>query len=165
MRPPPPPPPPRGLSATQVSPEHDIAHAPTVHLPSKDPVAKPHAPAAPDAHKSAGLSFAELWPESDRALVHEVEAAIAANRCAEAIDFADALVTRMLTSTATLFGSANASSDATNMPLFLGIDGRRYLTFRSIVRASRGGAKPSSHDALAAYAFAIEVRMARGSLR
>jgi hypothetical protein len=71
----------------------------------------------------------------------------------------------MFTSTATLFGSTDAARDATSMPLLLGIDGRRYLAFRSIVRASRSGAKASAHDALAAYAFAVEARMAKSSVR
>ncbi len=118
-----------------------------------------------DARKSPGLSFADLWPEADRALVHEVETAIAAGRCSEAIDLADTLVGRVLTSTATLFGSTDATRDAASMPLLLGIDGRRFLAFRSIVRASRSGAKASPQDALAAYAFAIEARMAKGSIR
>jgi mutual gliding-motility protein MglA len=77
----------------------------------------------------------------------------------------DTLVTRVLTNTAALFGSTDAAHDAASMPLLLGIDGRRYLAFRSIVRASRNGAKASSHDALAAYAFALEARMARSSVR
>ncbi len=166
--PPPPPPPPPKL--------HSVAHAPVAktveHHSTSNDSATPHAAiahAADAAHaatrKAIGLSFAELWPESDRILVHEVEAAIAAGRCSEAIDLSDALVTRILTSTATLFGSTDASRDATTMPPLLGIDGRRYLAFRSIVRAARSGAKASSQDALAAYAFAIEARTARSSVR
>jgi hypothetical protein len=118
-----------------------------------------------EAHRPTGLSLAELWPESDRALVNDTEAAIAGGRCAEAIELADGLVRRTLTSAAALFGSADPSRDAVNLPLLLGIDGRRYLAFRSMVRAARGGAKPSQHDALVAYAFAIEVRAAKTAIR
>jgi hypothetical protein len=147
-----------------------VAHAPVAKAVEHHSTSNDSATHAADAahvasRKAIGLSFAELWPESDRVLVHDVEAAIAASRCSEAIDLSDALVTRILTSTATLFGSTDASRDATTMPPLLGIDGRRYLAFRSIVRAARSGAKASPQDALAAYAFAIEARMARSSVR
>ncbi|HRI72247.1 MAG TPA: hypothetical protein PK156_48770, partial [Polyangium sp.] len=122
-------------------------------------------PPAPASSRSTGFSFAELWPEADRAAVRDLETAIAVGRCSEAIDHADTLVSRILMNTATLFGSIDIARDATNMPHLLGIDGRRYLAFRSIVRASRSGAKASLQDALAAYAFAVEVRMARSLIR
>jgi hypothetical protein len=122
-------------------------------------------PEKTETHAQAGLSFATLWSDSDRVLVQNVEAAIGSGRCVEAIEMLDTLVTGMLTSAAMLSGSTDPARDAMNMPLMLGIDGRRYLAFRSIVRASRTGTKPSTHDALAAYAFAIEARMAHGSVR
>jgi hypothetical protein len=43
----------------------------------------------------------------------------------------------------------------------LGLDGRRYLAFRSLVRSVRSGGSASASDALGAYALAIEVRSAR----
>ena len=94
-----------------------------------------------EARKGAGLSFAELWPETDRALVHNVEAALASGRHAEAIELCDALLARILASAASLFGTSDAPRDPATLPLLLGLDGRRYLGFRSIVRASRGGRK------------------------
>ncbi|MBK9263967.1 MAG: hypothetical protein IPM54_29720 [Polyangiaceae bacterium] len=175
LPPPPPPPPARPLGAIPTQHAHVESNRPDAHaaVPSTSKGSSETnlvpAPAAhvekSEARKTHELSFGELWPESDRALVHEAEAALAAGRCAEAIDHADALVTRVLTGAATLFGSSDPSRDMTNMPLMLGIDGRRYLAFRSIVRACRSGAKPSMRDALAAYAFAIEARMAKSSVR
>jgi len=168
---PPPPPPARPIGSVHVAPEAKPAdtHVATP-LTSKDSATTDTAPLQEAAEKAeprkgTGLSFAELWPESDRALVHDVEAAIAAGRCSEAIELADTLVTRILTSTATLFGSADAARDAASMPQLLGLDGRRFLSFRSLVRASRSGAKASVQDALAAYAFALEARMAKSSVR
>lgn len=159
---PPPPPPARAIGSVHVAHEPAAAERPVATpLTTKEVTPADKG----DVRKAAGMSFAELWPESDRALVHDVETAIAAGRCSEAIDLADTLVVRILTSTATLFGSTDSARDATSMPHLLGIDGRRYLAFRSIVRASRSGAKASTQDALAAYAFAIEARMAKSSVR
>ncbi|MFS8070695.1 MAG: GTP-binding protein, partial [Byssovorax sp.] len=46
----------------------------------------------------AGVSFAELWPESERDTVHDVEEAIARGRYWRAIELCEALVSRVLTS-------------------------------------------------------------------
>ena len=45
--------------------------------------------------------------------------------------------------------------------LLLGLDGRRYLAFRSLVRESRSAGDIQESDALSAFAFAIEARLAR----
>jgi hypothetical protein len=50
------------------------------------------------------------------------------------------------------------------MALVLGIDGRRYLAFRSLAREARQGRAVSPSEALAAYALAIQIRIARASL-
>jgi hypothetical protein len=49
--------------------------------------------------------------------------------------------------------------------MLLGLDGRRYLSFRQAVREARTGALVSRELALAAFAFAIDVRIARSSIR
>ncbi|MDI3283941.1 gliding motility protein [Polyangium sp. 15x6] len=118
-----------------------------------------------EASRGVGLSFAELWSDGDHALVHNVEAAIANGRYAEAIEQCDGLVARQLASAASLFGASDAPRDPSTVPLMLGLDGRRYLSFRSTVRAARGGVKMTARDALAAYAFAIDTRLARSSIR
>ncbi|WP_272423552.1 GTP-binding protein [Polyangium jinanense] len=115
--------------------------------------------------RGAGLSFAELWSDGDHALIHNVEASIANGRYAEAIEQCDGLVARQLASAASLFGASDAPRDPSTVPLMLGLDGRRYLSFRSTVRAARGGVKMTARDALAVYAFAIDARLARSSIR
>jgi hypothetical protein len=45
--------------------------------------------------------------------------------------------------------------------LLLGLDGRRYLEFRALVRDTRAGRAVAENDALVAYAFAIDTRIAR----
>jgi hypothetical protein len=49
--------------------------------------------------------------------------------------------------------------------MLLGLDGRRYLAFRSVVREARGDGLITAREALSAYAFAIECRIARSSIR
>ncbi|MRG91038.1 GTP-binding protein [Polyangium spumosum] len=118
-----------------------------------------------EAPRGSGMSFVELWPDGDHALVHNVESAIAGGRYAEAIEQCDGLVSRQLASAASLFGASDAPRDPAAVTLLLGLDGRRYLSFRGAVRAARGGGKMTARDALAAYAFAIDARLARSSIR
>jgi mutual gliding-motility protein MglA len=111
-----------------------------------------------------GVSFAEIWPEGEQEIVKEVEEAIRKGRYWRAIELCEALVSRVFASAAGLFGSAEAPREAAVVPLLLGVDGRRYLTFRSIVREARGDGLITAREALAAYAFAIDVRIARSSI-
>jgi hypothetical protein len=103
-----------------------------------------------------------LWPAHERHQVHEVELAFRLGRHAEAIRLADELVSRTL---AGVVGGLAATSDAPRDPALvvtlLGLDGRRYLGFRQLVREARSGSSVTELDALHAYAFAIEARVAR----
>ncbi|HKQ71219.1 MAG TPA: ADP-ribosylation factor-like protein [Polyangiaceae bacterium] len=116
-------------------------------------------------HEPASVfSVAELWPESERESVREVEGAIAGRRYARAIELCDALVARVLASAAGLFGSAEAPRDAATVPLLLGLDGRQYLGFRALVREARAGAQLDAGRALEALTFAAHARILRSSL-
>jgi signal recognition particle receptor subunit beta len=59
-----------------------------------------------------------------------------------------------------LAGNAEAPRDPGLVVLLLGLEGRRYLAFRTSVRAARAHEAVSSSEALEAYAFALEVRRA-----
>jgi hypothetical protein len=48
--------------------------------------------------------------------------------------------------------------------LLLGLDGRRYLAFRSAVRSARAHEPVEANDALEAYVFALEVRRALAAI-
>ncbi|APR75086.1 gliding motility protein MglA [Minicystis rosea] len=111
-----------------------------------------------------GVSFAELWPEGEQETVRDVEEAISRGRYWRAIELCETLVSRVLASAAGLFGTNDAPRDAAVVPMLLGIDGRRYLSFRSIVREARGDGLITAREALSAYAFAIECRIARSSI-
>lgn len=117
-----------------------------------------------ESASSTGVSFAAIWPESERDTVHDVEEAISKGRYWRAIELCEALVSRVLTGAAGLFGTHEAPRDPAIVPMFLGLDGRRYLVFRSIVRDARGDGLITAREALAAYAFAIDARLAQSSI-
>ena len=73
-------------------------------------------------------------------------------------------VSRTLAGVAGALGSAGESPrDPALVVLLLGLDGRRYLEFRSAVRGARSK-EASESDALKAFAFAIDARLARARL-
>jgi signal recognition particle receptor subunit beta len=133
------------------------------------PADEPGPPSATGANlvreeRPTGVSFAELWPEGEQDTVRDLEEAISRGRYWRAIELCEALVSRVLASAAGLFGTTDAPRDAAVVPMLLGLDGRRYLAFRSIVREARGDGLITAREALAAYAFAIDVRIARSSI-
>ena len=128
------------------------------------PPANESALATPQSASSPGVSFAELWPEGERDTVRDVEEAIAKGRYWRAIELCESLVSRVLASAAGLFGTHEAPRDPAIVPMFLGLDGRRYLAFRTIVHDARGDGLITAREALAAYAFAIDARLARSSI-
>jgi signal recognition particle receptor subunit beta len=153
------PPPPRPIAAHPPAPANASPTAPSTGMTSAATAT------AAGMARVAGLSFADLWPDQDRALVREVEAAIAGARFADAIELSDGVLARILAGAASLFGSTEAPRDPAVVPLLLGLDGRRYLTFRATVREARSGGRMNARDALSAFAFVIEARLARTSIR
>jgi signal recognition particle receptor subunit beta len=118
----------------------------------------------PTSSSTSGFTIADLWPDGERDAVREVEAAIAARRYARAIEMCDALVARSLASAAGIFGSAEAPRDAATVPLLLGLDGRQYLAFRTLVREARAGGALDAKNALEALVFAAQARILRSAL-
>jgi len=118
-----------------------------------------------DANDS-GMSFDLLWPTQERGTVRELEASLAQSDFERGVTLADQLVARALASAATLLGgNLDAPRDPATVALLLGLDGRRYLEFRALVRDARSGRGVGATEALAAYAMAIEVRLARARIR
>lgn len=111
-----------------------------------------------------GFSLAELWPEGERELVREAEAAIAIRDLERAVELLDRVATRALANTVAMLGSTDAPRDPLLALGLLGVDGRRYLAFRALVRDVRAGAKASDRLTLGAYAFLLEVRSARSRI-
>ncbi len=115
---------------------------------------------------TAAFSMAELWPEKHRESVRHIEAMLAANDAPQAILACGALVTRVLASAAGAAGTLDAPRDPAFVALLLGLDGARYLEFRSLVRVARASPERATViDALEAFAFALEARRARERMR
>ena len=112
-----------------------------------------------------GFSMAEMWPESDRESVRQAEAMILAKDAVNAILACDVLVTRVLASAAGLVGTLDAPRDPAVVALLLGLDGARYLHFRTSVRAARHREAVTMKDAFEGFTFALEARRARELLR
>jgi signal recognition particle receptor subunit beta len=123
--------------------------------------------APPEAlHPPSGVSFEILWPVPERSTVRELEASFAQGDFERAITLADQLVARALASAAALLGgNLDAPRDPSTVALLLGIEGRRYLEFRALVRDVRSGRGVNESEALGAYAAAIEVRLARARIQ
>jgi hypothetical protein len=111
-----------------------------------------------------GFSLADLWPEAERTTVREAELCIVSHRFARAVELCDGIVARVLANTATLLGAADAPRDPSVVSLLLGIDGRRYLWFRAMVRNARAGFPIEGREALSALTFAAELRAIRQAL-
>jgi mutual gliding-motility protein MglA len=156
-------------------PEDDSAPSlPPLPAPSAVPAPRPPEPRAavesapPNAlvREPNGLTFDALWPGAERTLVKNLEAALAAHQHGRALTLTEQLVARVLASTGSVLGSsADAPRDPAVVALLLGAEGRRYLEFRALVRDTRGGREVSELEALAAYAFAIELRLLRLRIR
>ncbi|HKO52087.1 MAG TPA: GTPase domain-containing protein [Polyangiaceae bacterium] len=124
-------------------------------------------PPAPEALRAqAALSFETIWPVPERATVRELEASLARGDFERAITLAEQLVARALASAAALLGgNLDAPRDPSTVALLLGLEGRRYLEFRALVRDVRSGRGVNEGEALGAYATAIEVRLARARIQ
>jgi signal recognition particle receptor subunit beta len=124
-------------------------------------------PSPPQAlSPQSGVSFETLWPVAERATVRELEASLAQGDFERAITLAEQLVSRALASAAALLGgNLDAPREPSTVALLLGLEGRRYLEFRALVRDVRGGRGVNEGEALGAYATAIEVRLARARIQ
>ncbi|MCC6217445.1 MAG: gliding motility protein [Polyangiaceae bacterium] len=134
---------------------------------ASEPPARPaeSAPSPAAGVPAGGCSFAQLWPAPERAVVERVEEALTRGDATAAVMLVDQLAARVLASAAGLLGATlETPRDPSVVALLLGLDGRRYLAFRALVRDARAGGAVSHAQALAAYALAIEARLARTRL-
>lgn len=106
------------------------------------------------------FSYAALFPKSQHSVVRQLEAALAAGDTTHAVEHAEHLVTRTFAAAANLVSQKEAPRDPAVVALMLGLQGQRYLEFRAIARDARSGGALPIEDALVAYAFAVEARLA-----
>jgi signal recognition particle receptor subunit beta len=123
------------------------------------------APVVEASGSSRAFSLADLWPEAERDRVRQAESMLAARDAVNAILACDVLVTRVLASAAGLVGTLDAPRDPALVTLLLGLDGTRYLHFRTVVRAARHRESVTMKDAYDCFTFSIESRRAREALR
>lgn len=132
--------------------------------PHSEPPARGHLPPAAAATSGSGsssFSFSALFPTTERGVVTVVESSLALGDPSAALAAMDQLVARALASGASLVGSAHdAPRDPALVALLLGIEPRRYLKFRALVREARSGSLISTEAALGAYAFLLDLRRA-----
>jgi hypothetical protein len=105
-----------------------------------------------------------LWPLPERPLVRELETALGGGDHVRALGLAEQLVARALAGAAAAFGTHEAPRDPVTVALVLGLDSRRYLEFRALARDARAGRGITAVEALGAYAFAMQVRLARATI-
>ena len=132
--------PPPQASAPAPAPGFAPAPAPSTDNGVQDGVAPPPDLTVPTIAPPPGtshFSLAELWPEAERVSVRQTETLIGARDAHGAVLACDLLLTRVLASAAGLAGAADAPRDPGLVSLLLGLDGKRYLVFRSSVRAAR----------------------------
>ena len=133
------------------------------NLPPPRLTRPPDALAAPSGAAAAPgtFSFATLFSGAEQGVVRVAESALALGDPAAALAAMDQLAARALASGAALVGSSHdAPRDPALVALLLGIEPRRYLKFRSLVREARAGTLISVEAALAAYAFVLDLRRA-----
>lgn len=150
------------------SPSATFAAAASSGLPSSVPVGAGSAPPRTPHSEPRGpgaLSFAELWPHGEREGVRQAEAMLAAHDAVNGVLACDVVVMRLLASAAGLVGTLDAPRDPAVVALLLGLDGPRYLAFRTLVRAARHREPVTMRDALEAFSFTLEMRRARDLLR
>jgi signal recognition particle receptor subunit beta len=154
-----------GEAAAQTEP---LVRAPAPARESSEPPNAPAESSLPPVPEFAaargGASFELLWPPAERGLVRELEAAFASGDFSRALAGCEALVARSLAGAAAALGTNDAPRDPATVAVILGIDGRRYLEFRSLAREARAGRGVSATEALVAYALAIEIRIARAGV-
>ncbi len=115
---------------------------------------------------AVGMSFDAIWPEAERSTVRELEACVGLGNFGRSVLLADQLVARALASAGHLLaGGLDAARDPATAWLLLGLEGRRYLEFRALVRQARTTSAVNEAEALGAYAMAIEARLARARIR
>jgi signal recognition particle receptor subunit beta len=123
----------------------------------------------PDAHEwqtgvseSASFSFAELWPVEQRETVQLLEVALAQGDNEGVLRLAEQAAVRALCTVADLLEAPlDTPQEATTAVWSLGIDGRRYLEFRSLMLRSRlTDRKPTHMEALRAYVFVLDLQCA-----
>jgi signal recognition particle receptor subunit beta len=118
------------------------------------------APASSPVSSSGVFSLSELWPASDRESVRTAEQLIVRRDLAGAIAACEDLLSRVLAAASVMLGGQPSPRDPVIVVSLLGLDGPRYMAFRTVARGSRARREPTVRDALDCYVFVAEARRA-----
>ena len=116
------------------------------------------------APPSSLFSFAELWPEGERDGIRRAEALLGAGDATGAVLACDLLLARILASAGSVAGSLEAPRDPGLVCLLLGLEGRRYLQFRAVIRAARQSEEITRRSATDCLLFVLEARRAKDEI-
>jgi hypothetical protein len=105
--------------------------------------------------------FALLWPPAELGRVRELEQALAQRDFPRVVNLADQLAAHTLASGASLMsGAHDAPRDPLLAAVLLGLQGREYMEFRTLVRKARVNGSVGHDEALRAYVFTLQARVA-----
>jgi len=147
------------------SPEPAPASAPEPATPLTSPsaaLATPTtaSPASSPGSNGATFSLAELWPAADRDGVRGAEQLIVRRDFAGALVACEDLLSRVLAAASVMLGGQPSPRDPVIVVSLLGLDGPRYMAFRTVARGSRAKREPTLREALDCYVFVAEARRA-----
>ena len=166
----------KGLADSQPArPRSSVESAPSAHsAPSAQPASAPEPPApltSPSAalpspgtpspgSASGAFSLAELWPAGDREAVRLAEHLIVKRDLAGAMVACEDLLSRVLAAASVMLGGQPSPRDPVIVVSLLGLDGPRYMAFRTVARGTRTKREPTLREALDGYVFVAEARRA-----
>jgi len=118
------------------------------------------APTSAPASGSGVFSLAELWPMGDRESVRGAEQLIVKRDLPGAIAACEDLLSRVLAAASVMLGGQPSPRDPVIVVSLLGLDGPRYMAFRTVARGTRARREPTLREALDCYVFVAEARRA-----
>jgi len=137
------------------------ASSPEAPAPLTSPSAALPATATPAPVSGTGaFSLAELWPAGDREGVRVAEHLIVKRDFSGAIAACEDLLSRVLAAASVMLGGQPSPRDPVIVVSLLGLDGPRYMAFRTVARGTRAKREPSLREALDCYVFVAEARRA-----
>jgi signal recognition particle receptor subunit beta len=145
------------------SPGTAPASAPEPPTPLTSPSAGLPTPvgSAPVSSSSGGtFSLAELWPAADREGVRVAEQLIVKRDLTGAVVACEDLLSRVLAAASVMLGGQPSPRDPVIVVSLLGLDGPRYMAFRTVARGTRAKREPTLREVLDGYVFVAEARRA-----
>ncbi|HEY3822118.1 MAG TPA: GTPase domain-containing protein [Polyangiaceae bacterium] len=154
----------KGLADSQPARSRSSAEpvSTTVAGPASVPEPAPASgsPASSSGNPGGGFSLADLWPQGDRDGARSAEQLIVRRDYAGAVGACEDLLSRVLAAASVMLGGQPSPRDPVIVVSLLGLDGVRYMAFRTVARSSRARREPTQRETLDAYLFVVEARRA-----